>query len=227
MDLPESLPARLFLLAYDPAKGRLTARGRLGFLLRAAALADLLLGGHIEDAGGRPRADARAPLPADPALAAVLDEIGGSRPRSWQHWIRRHGGATRTAVAEQLAAARWIERQPHKVLGVLPSTRIVLCDQAVVGRLGNRVRAALRAGTPVAEVERRDAAMVALAAAGELSTVLPGPQRREHAQRISAFTEAIGPVVAALRKVLQRFKGSPADGGDGGGGGGDGGDGGD
>ena len=212
MDPPETLPARLYLLAYDPAKARLTARGRLGYVLRAAALAELLLGGHIEDAGGRPRAAARTPLPSDPVLAAVLDEIGQSRPRAWQHWVRRHSGAAKAAVAERLTAGGWIELQPRRVLGVVPVTRVVLREPPVLGRLGDRVRAALRATMPAASVEPRDAAMVALAAAGELSTVLPRAQRREHKQRIAELTEVTGPVAAALRKVLQQLKASAAGG---------------
>ena len=46
---PESLPAQLYLLAYDPRRERLTARTQLGYLMRAAALTDLRLGGHIAD----------------------------------------------------------------------------------------------------------------------------------------------------------------------------------
>jgi hypothetical protein len=47
MELPESLPARVYLLAYDRRRQRLTARPQLGFLLRAAAMADLELGGRV------------------------------------------------------------------------------------------------------------------------------------------------------------------------------------
>jgi Golgi phosphoprotein 3 (GPP34) len=209
VDLPETLPARLYLMAYDTAKGRLTARGRLGHLLRAAALTDLLLGGHIEDADGRPRANARAPLPADPVLAAVLDDVAQSRARPWRHWIRRHASAANAAVARQLAAEGWIEAEPGRVLGVVPSTRVTLPEPAVVGRLGDRIRAALRATTPVSDVEPRNAALVALAAAGELSTVLPKAQRSEHEERIAALTEAAGPAAAALRTMMHQMDEAP------------------
>ena len=43
MQLPESLPARLFLLAVDPTRRRLANGSYLGFLLRAGALTDLEL----------------------------------------------------------------------------------------------------------------------------------------------------------------------------------------
>lgn len=40
LKFPESLAARLFILAYDPQRGRLTARSKLGKVLRAAVLVD-------------------------------------------------------------------------------------------------------------------------------------------------------------------------------------------
>ena len=195
MDLPETLPARLYLLAYDPAKGRARPRSRIGYVLRAAALADLYLRGNLEDADGRPRASARAPLPADPVLDAVLRDIAESRPRPWAHWVRKHSEETKRAVVDQLAAGGWIEVHPRRTLGVIPSTTVTLHEPAVVSRLGELFRAALRATAAVTDAGQRDATMVALAAAGGLSTVLPEEQRHEHG------TQA-GPVITALRRVL-------------------------
>ncbi|AVT32383.1 hypothetical protein C6361_26265 [Plantactinospora sp. BC1] len=43
----------MFVLAYNPAKGRLSLTANLGILLRAAALADLYRGGHLTDERGR------------------------------------------------------------------------------------------------------------------------------------------------------------------------------
>jgi Golgi phosphoprotein 3 (GPP34) len=81
MELPESLPARLYLLAYDRRRQRLTARTQLGYVLRAAALADLELRGNLTDQDGKARV-AGDRVVADPVLDAVLQEIAGSRPRS-------------------------------------------------------------------------------------------------------------------------------------------------
>jgi hypothetical protein len=41
VELPEPRPPRLYLLAYDKRRQRLAARTQLGYVLRAAALADL------------------------------------------------------------------------------------------------------------------------------------------------------------------------------------------
>ncbi len=54
--LPESLPARLYLLAYDTEKNRMTAGSQLGLVLRAAALADLYLTERLTDEAGKAHA---------------------------------------------------------------------------------------------------------------------------------------------------------------------------
>ncbi|MFL6056949.1 MAG: GPP34 family phosphoprotein, partial [Actinoallomurus sp.] len=55
MSLPRSLPARLYLLAYDLDKERMTSRTQLGLVLRAAALADLYLDRRLADEDGKAR----------------------------------------------------------------------------------------------------------------------------------------------------------------------------
>nr|WP_316043364.1 GPP34 family phosphoprotein [Actinomadura sp. CNU-125] len=87
--IPESLPARMFLLAYDLRKQKMTKRGRhLGYLLRAAALTELYLDGRLgDDDKARPRPGTPG---ADPyGLVAQIAEA--ARPRSWQHWVRKDG----------------------------------------------------------------------------------------------------------------------------------------
>src|SRR5262245_22904878 len=99
---PESLPAQLYLLAYDRRKERMTARTQLGYLMRAAALTDLRLSGHLADEGRKVRV-ANPGGVADQVLGAVLREVAESRPRSWAGWVRRGERRTRLAVREQLA----------------------------------------------------------------------------------------------------------------------------
>ena len=88
MQLPESLPARLFLLALNPTRQRLTAAQHLGYLLRAAALTDLELRGLISDESGKVRVGTQLRA-GDPVLDAMLAEIAGDRPRSWRSWVQR------------------------------------------------------------------------------------------------------------------------------------------
>jgi hypothetical protein len=201
MDAPESLPGRLYLLAYDTGGQRMTARSELGFVLRAGALTDLMLTGHLTDEGGRARATT-AEGPGDPLLDAVLQQIAGSRPRSWQHWVNRQARRFPRQVRDQLAAQGHVRLDPHRVLGLFPSTRVSVRDTRVVKRLATTVSATLRNGRPVSALDPRDAALVALAAAGELKVVLPRPVRRAGKRRIEELSTVTGPVPRALRKAI-------------------------
>jgi Golgi phosphoprotein 3 (GPP34) len=206
MELPESLPARLYLLAYDKRRRRLTARTQLGYALRAAALADLELRGNLADEGGKVRVADDRPV-GDPVLDAVLQEIAGSRPRGWGHWVRAGQRAIKRAVQDQLDAGRWIRVAPRRVLGLFPAATITLRDPRALSRLTLIAARTLHGGRPAERVDRRDAALVALAAAGELP-VLPRRQRRAQRHRITRLTERSGSAAPALHKVVQLVKGS-------------------
>jgi len=203
VDVPPTLPAQVYLLAYDPVRGRLTASGHLGYVLRGAALAELLAGGHLTDVGGRPRVDAVLRSPADPVLAQVLGEIARARPRSWSHWVGHRVGATKRAVTERMVADGWIELSRRRVLGLVPWTTVTVRRPRAVTALAERVRRALAGSTPVSKVDPSDAMLVALASAGELATVLPRATRKEHKDRIAALIETSGPVAPAVRKAIQ------------------------
>jgi hypothetical protein len=200
MDLPESLPGRMYLLAYNPRRQRMTAAAQLGYVLRAAALADLLLAGALADGSGKGVAQPGRVVD-DPVLDVVRQQIAASRPRSWRHWVSKGAGPMKRDVRDQLAGEGWIQVEPRRVLGVVPVTKVTVLDARVVERLDDLVSAALR--DPIGEVGPRDAALVALAAAGELKTALPRARRREHKERIARLGEGSAPVVKALRKVVQ------------------------
>jgi hypothetical protein len=170
MTLPESLPARLYLLAYDTKKNRVTARSQLGLVLRAAALADLYLAGRVTDENGK--------------------------VRSWRGWIAHGQPAVRT-VRAQLEAGRII-RVKHRM--ILPD-RVELLDRTAVARYGGELRAELR--RPVSRIEPRAAAVLALAARGEIATVISRSERREHRQYLDELAVYTGPIADALRKAWQ------------------------
>src|SRR3982074_3643993 len=73
MKPPESLPSELFLLAYDTRKRRLTARAQLGYVVRAAALADLLRGNLVDESG-----KAQAATPAAQVAARLANRVNGA-----------------------------------------------------------------------------------------------------------------------------------------------------
>lgn len=211
MDAPASLPARLYLLAYDTRRQRLTARSRLGHVVRAGALADLLLDGRVTDDSGRPRTDGSGtPRPGagllgpDPVVDSMLKEIAASRPRRWQHWVRHDARSAQRAVRDQLEDGGWIRVEFRRPLGIFSRTVITLRDPRTVNRLVAEVTRSLHGGEPAARIPPRRAALVALAAAGELPTVFPRSVRRRHRNRIGQLEDCCGPITPALRRVIQQ-----------------------
>jgi Golgi phosphoprotein 3 (GPP34) len=198
VQLPDSLPVQLFLLAVRPATGRLSNRMELGLILRAAALADLQLSGHLVDDGGRPQA-VNLTTTGDPLLDEVLQQVAGDPGRGWGYWVRRQPRHAVQAVCGRLVAEYRIELRRYRMLWVLPARRIVLRNRFERDRVVGAVDAALGDGWPVGD---RTAALVAVAAAARMRAVLPRPRRRAHRKRIAELTARAGPIPVALRKAL-------------------------
>jgi hypothetical protein len=194
MTLPESLPARLYLLAYDTEKNRVTAQSRLGLVLWAAALADLYLAGRVTDENGKARATGDRRPTGDPLLDQVLQQLAEHRPRSWQGWIARGQPAVRT-VRAQLEAGLCIRVEHRRIL----PDRVELRDRTAVQRYADELRAELR--RPASRTEPRTAAVLALAARGEISTLISRSERREHQQHLDELAVYTGPIAEALRKA--------------------------
>jgi hypothetical protein len=200
VDGPLSLPLTLYVLAVDPDRHRVTGRGRLAFVLRAAALTELILGGCLEDVAGRPRARA-AEEPPDPVLGRMWREIADSRPRSWRFWVRRRRRSAPDTVREQLRRAGLLAVHRGPV-----GERIEVTRPDLLAAVHARVDEVLHGTSPAAAVDRRDAALVALSALGGLPTVLPRRVRRRHGARIRELTERAGPAATALARELRRHR---------------------
>lgn len=202
----ESLPAQLFLLAFDLRKERLTGRSELGYLLRAAALAELLMHGHLVHTSGKACV---ASTPADlyPASAAVWTQIAQAPPRSWRRWIGTDRKLVFDLACDELAIAGVIKVERRRVLGVFPYTEITLRRPYVARRLHEQVGGAIRGGHPVKRIDPTIRALAALAAAGELSVVIGWTERLRYKARLTQLTEPIEPVTTALHKTItaQRY----------------------
>lgn len=196
MNLPETLHARMYLLAYDTEKNRLTSRSHLGLVLRAAALTELYLADRVADDGGKARVTDTKPT-GDPLMDDLLQQIADHRPRSWYRWISRQERAAVRTVRDQLEAAHCLKVERRSIM----PDRIELRDRRAVKQYADEVRAAL--GKPAARTEPRVAAVLALAARGEVKTVVSRRERREHKQRLNELAVHTGPVADALRKALQ------------------------
>jgi hypothetical protein len=186
----------MYLLAYDTDKNRMTARSQLGMVLRAAALADLYLRERLADDDGRPKATGDRAID-DPLLDDVFQQIADHRPKAWHRWVgRKEHGAVR-AVREQLEAEHHIT---VKRRALLPDA-VELRDRRAVKQYADSVRAALR--RPAARAEPRTAALLALAARGEVKTVVSRRERREQRRRLDELAVYTGPVADALKKALR------------------------
>jgi hypothetical protein len=206
MTLPESLPARLYLLAYDTEKNRVTAQSQLGLVLRAAALADLYLAGRVMDENGKVRAaDDRRPA-GDPLLDEMLQQIAEDRPRSWRGWIARSRPPVVRAVRAQLEAGQHI-RVEHRM--ILPD-RVELLDRSAVQQYADELRARLR--QPASRTEPRTAAVLALAARGEMAVVISRRERREYRQYLDELAAYTGPIADALRAAWRSKQAQQASG---------------
>ncbi|MFC4531834.1 GOLPH3/VPS74 family protein [Sphaerisporangium dianthi] len=209
MNLPGSLPQRLYLLAYDIERGRLTARGKLGHLMRAGILAELLLRGHLEDATSGPVV--KRPAVADDALLdAALQQIAASRRRTWQHWVSKGSGGAVRQVRDQLEAGGWIRVEQTRLLGLIPLKKVTVRDTRVVRRLAATVIGAMRGGQSLSRVEPEDAALTALAAVIKLRTVMPWSQWRSVRKRGEQLGDVVAPVPRALHKAIQAAQAAAA-----------------
>ncbi|MEU8342961.1 Golgi phosphoprotein 3 (GPP34) [Actinomadura meyerae] len=207
VEVPETLPARMYLLAYDLRKRKMTSGGvRLGYLLRGAALTELYLDGRLQE-------ERRRPVPGTPGddPYGVAAQIAASRPRPWRHWVRTDAKAIVAAVRDELERDGWIRVRRTRVLGLVPRQEITVKDPRVVKQLWGGASSALR-GRPVAHVNSYDAAAVALAAAGELGSVLPRTDRRRHRRRIEELTARSGPAAPAVGRLIRALDASAAEG---------------
>ena len=199
MTLPESLPTRLYLLAYDAEKNRMTARSQLGLVLRAAVLADLYLAGRVTDEKGKARVTGDRRPTGDPLLDEMLQQLAEHRPRSWQGWISRGQPAVR-AVRAQLEAGRIIRVEHRRIL----PDRVELLDRIAVQRYADEVHAELRRATSPADP--RTAAVLALAARGEVAAIVSRGERREHRRYLDELAACTGPIADALGKAWRAKK---------------------
>ncbi|MEU7381767.1 MULTISPECIES: GPP34 family phosphoprotein [unclassified Streptomyces] len=198
-----SLPARLYLLAWDTGRLKITGTAQLHLLVRAGALTELAQRGLLVDDDGIAVPVGLDASTGDPVLDGLLELVQESRPRRWRTWVTLHARTTLDAVREQLAAEGFLSAERRRVLGVLPSVDYALERVAAVDALREGARRVLEGPSPAAEVPERDAAVVALAAAAELRTLVPAKDRRRHKARIDELTDRSGAAAPALRRVVR------------------------
>lgn len=203
---PLSLPARLCLLAWDTTKLKVTGASQVPRLVRAGALTELAQRGLLADVDGVATPTDPDGRTGDPVLDGLLELVEESRPHTWRTWVGLRARVTLDAVQAQLAADGYLRAEKTRVLGVFPSVEYELDRVAAVDGLREKARQVLAGPLPVAEVSERDAALVALAAAAELRTLLSGRERRQYDERVAALAERSGTATAALRQAVREVR---------------------
>ncbi|MFF8729110.1 GPP34 family phosphoprotein [Streptomyces sp. NPDC015171] len=199
--MTDTLPYRMYLLAYDDSARGPFDRRRTGFLVRAAALVELVLRGRLVETGdGVVRVAAPGPPTGDPVLDEVLREAAGS-PHGWKHLIRLHRSRTLAAVEDRLATRGLLaaDERGWRFAG----RRLAVTDPTDVRALTDHASAVLRGGGPAAEVDVADAALVALCAAGRVPSVVPRRDSRVHRARVDDLTGRLGPLAPGLEKAVR------------------------
>ncbi|MFD3380243.1 MULTISPECIES: GPP34 family phosphoprotein [unclassified Streptomyces] len=201
-----SLPARLYLLAWDTTKLKVTDAAHLPHIVRAGALTELAQRGLLADVDGIATPTDPDAQTGDPVLDGLLELVEESRPHRWKTWVGLRARVTLDAVREQLAADGYLRAEKTRVLGVFPSVEYEIDRVAAVDRLREEAREVLEGPGPVEEVPEQDAALVALAAGAELRTLLSGKEQRQYKQRIEDLAERSGATTPALKKAVQEVR---------------------
>jgi hypothetical protein len=200
------LPARLYLLAWDTTKLKVTDAAHLPHIVRAGALTELAQRGLLADVDGIATPTDPDAQTGDPVLDGLLELVEESRPHRWKTWVGLRSRVTLDAVRAQLAADGYLRAEKTRVLGVFPSVEYEIDRVAVVDALRAEAREVLEGPVPVEEVPERDAALVALAAGAELRTLLSGKEQRQYKQRIEDLVERSGATTPALKKAVQEVR---------------------
>jgi hypothetical protein len=192
------LTSQVYLLAYNIDRHKLTCNGYLGYVLRAAALTELLRLGALSDADGK--AKPTGVRVADPVLADVLRDLADApKLKSWAHWVRRAQTPMFRAVQQRLVDARLISTERYRWLGLFPATRVKVRQHRLIRELRSTVSRTLGGGS----AHPQEAALTALAAIGEIRIAISRAQARERKQRIEHLAGQAGPALPALRKVIR------------------------
>lgn len=206
-----SLPARLCLLAWDPARSTAADSGRVHHLVRAGALTELARRGLLTDDEGIATPADLDSRTGDPVLDGLLELVRESMPRRWRTWVRLYARVTYDAVREQLVAEGYVRAEKRRVLGVFPSVDHVLARAAVARALREEARQVVQGPRPAGEVSERDAAMAVLAAAAGLGVPEGWGSGARGRDRIAELTARCGSAAPGMRKIVSELRGAVSD----------------
>ncbi|KKD09877.1 GOLPH3/VPS74 family protein [Streptomyces sp. WM6386] len=197
-----SLPARLYLLAWDTTRNELAGTTHL---VRAGALTELAQRGLLVDDDGIATPVDMDSRTGDAVLDGLLELVRESRPHRWRSWVPLHARVTAEAVREQLAAEGYLRADKRRALGLFPTVEYALERVAFVDVLREEARQVLEGPVRPADVSERDAAVVVLAAAAGVSALVARKERGQHQERLADLGERSGTAAPGLRKIMDEL----------------------
>ncbi|MEU5893064.1 GPP34 family phosphoprotein [Streptomyces sp. NPDC047461] len=197
-----SLPARLYLLAWDTTRNELAGTPHL---VRAGALTELAQRGLLVDDDGIATPVDMDSRTGDAVLDGLLELVRESRPHRWRGWVPLHARVTAEAVREQLAAEGYLRADKRRALGLFPTVEYALERVAVVDALREEAREVLEGPVRPADVSERDAAVVVLAAAAGVSALVARKERGQYKERLADLGERSGMAAPGLRKIMDEL----------------------
>jgi hypothetical protein len=194
----DDLACAMYLLAHDEAAEGPYDRSRTALLVRAAALTDLAVRGRLAEDRGTVSVSGAEPT-GNPVLDRVLRDAAGGH--SWKHLLRHHRKQTLTDVEGRLAAAGLLTvKEPRTRFG---TRRLRVTHPAVTAALRARVSAVLHGDDPVRELPAADAALLALAAAGGVRTVVSRRDQKVFRSRIDTCTGSLAVLAPGLEHAVR------------------------
>jgi hypothetical protein len=141
---------------------------------------------------------APGPAPANPVLARGLEVVAERAGRKPEHVLQALGKGLRDRLADALVDAGVLRRQTHRMLGLIPTTRLPAQDGSHEATLRERIRAALRGVEP----DPRTAAMIALLSALKaVTTVFDAQDKRAVRKRAKEIADGQW-AATAVRKAI-------------------------
>lgn len=152
----------VLLTLFQPTSHTIAGENILFYVLGAAVLADLSQEGRLSVTEGRlsTTLEAAGEPPADPLLEPAWSYIA-TKPRDVQTVLAAVGPELRAPVLERLVARGDLREEPHRTLGIFPTTRLVRGSDRR-DELMRRVKAVLLDGQ---EPDARTATIIALISA--------------------------------------------------------------
>ncbi|ROP47677.1 GPP34 family phosphoprotein [Streptomyces sp. PanSC9] len=196
--MTDDLTRHMYLLAHDDTTHGPYDRSRTELLVRAAALVDLAMRGRLGEDGGTVTVSGSRPT-GDPVLDGVLRDAAGGH--GWKQLVRQNRKRTLREVEDRLAAEGLLTvRERRNPFG---TRRLTLTDSAARTAPHARVTAALHGDGPVQDIPLADAALLALAAAGGVRSVVSRRDRKTFRARIDAGTARLAALAPGLEKTVR------------------------